>query len=273
MIDLHTHILPALDDGPASTDASLEMARTAAAAGTRAMATTSHVAHVFSLDPEQIVHAREALAARLAYEGIDLELLAGGEIAHDRLPELDDESLRTLTLGGGSYLLLECPFTPIGDGLEPLVDDLHERGFDVLLAHPERSMSFQRDPGLLASLVDQGALAQVTVGSLTGHFGETAQRSASFQRDPELLAALVDQGALAQVTVGSLTGHFGGIPQRTAEMMVREGLVQVLATDAHDVAGRAPVLHVNGALTADQYERMTSVIPQAIVASQPVRSS
>ena len=235
MIDLHTHILPALDDGPPSTDASLEMARTAAAAGTRAMATTSHVAHVFSLDPEQIVHAREALAARLAHEGIDLELLAGGEIAHDRLPELDDESLRTLTLGGGSYLLLECPFTPIGDGLEPLVDDLHERGFDVLLAHPERSASFQRDPGLLASLVDQGALAQVTVGSLTGHFGQTAQRS--------------------------------------AQLMVREGLVQVLASDAHDVVHRAPVLEANGALTADQYKRMTSVVPEAIVASQPVRSS
>src|SRR6185436_8644553 len=161
-------------------------------------------------------------------EGIQLELLSGGEIAHDRLPELDDETLQTLTLGGGSYLLLECPFTPIGDGLEPLVDDLHERGFEVLLAHPERSVSFQRDPALLA--------------------------------------ALVDQGALAQITVGSLTGHFGRIPQRTAEMMVREGLVHVLATDAHDVAGRAPVLHVNGALTADQYEQMTTVVPGAIVA-------
>ena len=46
---------------------------------------------MFSLDPEQIVHGREALAARLAYEGIELELLAGGEIAHERLPELDDD--------------------------------------------------------------------------------------------------------------------------------------------------------------------------------------
>jgi protein-tyrosine phosphatase len=235
VIDLHAHILPGIDDGPPTTEAALEMARTAVAAGTRAMATTSHIAHVFSLDPEQIVHGRETLAARLAYEGINLELLAGGEIAHDRLPELDDEMLRTLTLGGGPYVLLECPFTPIGDGLEPLVDDLHERGFEVLLAHPERSVSFQRDPALLATLVDQGALAQVTVGSLTGHFGR--------------------------------------IPQRTAEMMVREELVHVLATDAHDVAGRAPVLHVNGSLTAAQYEQMTTVVPGAIVAGQPVRSS
>jgi len=235
VIDLHAHILPAIDDGPPTTEAALEMARTAVAAGTRAIAATSHVAHVFSLDPQQIVHGREMLAARLAYEGIELELLAGGEVAHDRLPDLDDDTLRTLTLGGGPYVLLECPFAPIDDGLEPLVDDLHERGFEVLLAHPERSASFQRDPGLLA--------------------------------------ALVDQGALAQVTVGSLTGHFGGVPQRTAEMMVRERLVHVLASDAHDVAGRAPVLDVNGALTADQYERMTTAVPEAIVAGQPVISS
>jgi protein-tyrosine phosphatase len=235
VIDLHAHILPGIDDGPPTTKAALEMARAAVAAGTRAIATTSHVAHAFSLDPEQIVHGRETLAARLAYEGIELELLAGGEIAHDRLPALDDETLRALTLGGGRHLLLECPFAPIGDGLEPIVDDLQERGFEVLLAHPERS--------------------------------------ASFQRDPDLLAALVDRGALAQVTVGSLTGHFGRVPQRTAQLMVRDALVHVLASDAHDVAGRAPVLRVNGALTAAQHERMTTAVPEAIVAGQPVRSS
>jgi protein-tyrosine phosphatase len=235
VIDLHAHILPGVDDGPPTTEAALDMARIAVAAGTRAIATTCHVGTVLNVEPELIRHGREMLAARLAYEGIDLELLAGGEVAHDRLPDLDDETLRTLTLGGGAYVLLECPFAPIGDGLEPLVDDLQERGFEVLLAHPERSVSFQRDP--------------------------------------DLLAALVDQGALAQVTVGSLTGHFGRIPQRTAQLMVREELVHVLASDAHDTQGRAPVLRVNGALTSDRYERMTTVVPAAIVAGRPVRSS
>jgi protein-tyrosine phosphatase len=235
MIDLHAHILPGIDDGPPTTDAALEMARIAAAAGTRAIATTCHVGYAFSVDPQEIIHGRETLAARIAYEGIDLELLAGGEIAHDRLPDLGDDVLRTLTLGGGSYVLLECPFAPIGDGLEPLVDDLHERGFDVLLAHPERS--------------------------------------ASFQRDPDLLATLIDMGALAQVTVGALTGHFGRLPQRTAEMMVRDGLVHVLASDAHDAVHRAPVLDVDGILTPEQRERMTTVVPAAIVAGTPLRSS
>jgi len=235
VIDLHAHILPAIDDGPPTTEAALDMARTAAAAGTRAIATTSHVGYMMNVGIDQIVQGRETLAARLAYEGIELELLAGGEVAHDRLPDLTEDELRAVTLGGGSYVLLECPFAPIGDRLEPLVDDLHERGYGVLLAHPERS--------------------------------------ASFQRDPALLATLVDMGALAQVTVGSLTGHFGRIPQQTAQLMVREELVHVLASDAHDVAGRAPVLDVNGWLTAAQYERMTTVVPAAILAGQPVRSS
>jgi protein-tyrosine phosphatase len=235
VIDLHAHILPGIDDGAPTTEAALEMARTAAAAGTRAIATTCHVGYTMDVAPEQIVHGRETLAARLAYEGIDLELLAGGEVAHDRLPDLDDDVLRTLTLGGGPYVLLECPFAPIGDGLEPLVDDLHERGFEVLLAHPERS--------------------------------------ASFQRDPALLAALVERGALAQVTVGSLTGHFGRVAQRAAQMMVRDGLVHVLASDAHDVVNRAPVLNADGVLTAEQFERMTTVVPAAIVAGRPITSS
>ena len=235
MIDLHAHILPGIDDGPATTEAALEMARTAARAGTRAIATTCHVGYHMDVAPEQIVHGRETLAARLAYEGIDLELLPGGEIAHDRLPDLSDEVLRTLTLGGGNHVLLECPFAPVGDGLEPLVDDLQARGFEVLLAHPERS--------------------------------------ASFQQDPDLLASLVERGALAQVTVGALTGHFGRVPHRAAEMMVREGLVHVLASDAHDSVHRAPVLNVNGIVTAEQFVQMTTVVPAAIVAGQPLRSS
>jgi protein-tyrosine phosphatase len=232
MIDLHAHILPRVDDGPPSTDDALEMARMAAAAGTTAMATTSHVGHVHGVAPEAIAGAREALTAQLASEGIELELLAGGEIAHDRLPDLDDHVLRTLALGGGSYVLLECPFSPIGDGLEPLVADLHERGFEVLLAHPERS--------------------------------------ASLQHDPDLLAALVDQGALAQLTTGSLLGGFGPIAQQAAETMLRRGLVHVLASDAHDAVHRPPVLDVQVGLEPAEHEWMTTTVPEAIVAGQPV---
>jgi protein-tyrosine phosphatase len=232
MIDLHAHILPAIDDGPPTTDAALVMARAAVAAGTRAIATTSHVEDMFNVDPDQIAGARDVLATRLADEGIELELLAGGEIGAFRLPALADEQLRALALGGGPYVLLECPLEPTAPPMDVLVDDLHERGFEVLLAHPERSPSFQRDP--------------------------------------ELLAGLVEQGALAQVTAGALTGQFGGLPQRTAKAMIRDGLAHVLASDAHDAVLRPPALDADGLLAPAEHEWMTSTVPEAIVTGTPV---
>ena len=203
MIDLHAHILPGLDDGPVTEDGAVAMARAAVAAGTRAMATTSHVSHGFGLGPDELAAARAALAERLGREEIPLELLQGGEIAPDRLPTLSEDDLRALTLGGGSYLLLECPFSPAG-GLDLMVADLLRRGYGVLLAHPERSPSFLRDPDRLATLVERGALAQVTAGSLTGAFGDTVRRA--------------------------------------ARTMLERGLVHVVASDAHDERHRPPGL-------------------------------
>jgi protein-tyrosine phosphatase len=232
MIDLHAHILPGLDDGPATIDAALEMARVATAAGTRAIATTSHISH-FGLQPDVLGPARDALAARLAEEGIGLELLAGGEVAADRLPGLDDDALRLVALGGGPYVLLECPFTPIGPNFEAMVADLQLRGFSVLLGHPERSATFQLEPARLAGLVESGALAQVTTGSLIGHFGE--------------------------------------VPRRAAATMLEHGLVHVLATDAHDAVHRGPDLHAADDVLDDALaEWMTTAVPAAIVAGDPL---
>ena len=229
MIDLHTHILPGLDDGPVTEDGAVAMARAGVAAGTRAMATTSHVNHGFGLSPGRIAAARAALGERLEREGVALELLQGGEIAPDRLPALSEDDLRALTLGGGRYLLLECPFSP-AVGLDLMVGDLQRRGYDVLLAHPERSPTFMRSPDRLAELVERGALAQVTAGSLTGGFGETVRRA--------------------------------------AHTMLERGLVHVIASDAHDERHRPPDL--SRALDGPQAEWMTQAAPAAIHECRPL---
>jgi len=232
VIDLHAHILPAVDDGPRDTEAAVEMARAAVAGGTRAMATTCHIEARLRLGPAELGPARSALAERLRGEGIELELLQGGEVAPARLGDLDDATLSALTLGRGRYVLLECPFTPIPATMPAMISGLQRRGFEVLLAHPERSPSFQRDP--------------------------------------LLLAPLVDMGALAQLTTSSLTGAFGGVPRRTALRMLEEGLAHVLASDAHDAVARPPDLR--GAAPAVGEERfawMTEAVPEAIVTGQP----
>jgi protein-tyrosine phosphatase len=232
MIDLHAHILPGLDDGPRSLDEAVAMAEVAVAAGTHAMTTTSHINHLFGLTPTDLAEKRTNLAARLAEEGLELELLPGGEIAPDRLPDLDDATLHGLALGGGRYVLLECPFMPRPD-MDELVADLQERGFDVLLAHPERSPTFMDDPTRLADLVGQGALAQITTGSLAGDFGEAARHAAA--------------------------------------TMLRHDLVHVLASDAHDAFHRPPDLRAAGhELDAAQHEWMTEAVPAAILAGRPI---
>jgi protein-tyrosine phosphatase len=232
MIDLHAHILPGLDDGPPSVEEAIAMARAASAAGTRALATTTHVDHRWAVSPADLAAAREALAARLKESGVELELLAGGEIAPARLADLDDEALRGFSLGGGPYVLLECPLSQGDAGLDHMVADLQRRGFGVLLGHPERS------PAL--------------------------------QRDPRRLAALTALGALGQVTTGSLAGAFGQVVQRAATAMLEQGLVHVLSSDAHDAVRRPPDLRAAGALDAAQHAWMTVEAPAAIVAGRPL---
>jgi protein-tyrosine phosphatase len=223
VIDLHAHVLPGLDDGPPTLDAALEQARAAVDRGTRTIAATSHVDHVFGLGADRLHTELEALASALEAHEIPLELRQGGEIALARLPELDDAFLRRVALGGGPWLLVEAPFCPRAEALERLVADLHDRGHRVLLAHPERCAALQRDPSRLARLVESGALAQVTAGSLLGDWGEPVRRFAT--------------------------------------ELVREGLVQVAASDTHDAVNRPPGPGATLAEAAEELPELRELIP------------
>jgi protein-tyrosine phosphatase len=239
VIDLHAHILPGIDDGPATMDDAVELARAAVASGTSVLAATSHVSHMFPCDPRLFADRLGRLREALAQAGVPLELVSGGEIAPSKLPDLDRAALEAVALGGGPYLLVECPFSPVSAELEPLVYDLQHDGWRILLAHPERAAGFHRAPERLAKLVEHDALVQVTAGSLTGQFGQTARRFA--------IHAL------------------------------REGLVHVLASDAHDAIDRPPGM-AEGLSSAErdipglqaQADWLTEEVPAAILAGDAV---
>jgi len=162
MIDLHAHLLPGIDDGPADLAGSLMMAAAAVATGTRVMAATPHVGHHYLVEPLAL-HARvQALVLELARADIPLEVCGGGELAPSRALDLDDDELRAITLGDSGWLLLECPFTDAGPLIGNVVTYLHRRGFRVLLGHPERSPAFLGAPDRLGDLVARGAYVQVT---------------------------------------------------------------------------------------------------------------
>ena len=172
MYDLHAHILPGLDDGAKSMSESLEMARIAAAQGTRAILATPHRKDVTEL--HSVAHARtllDELNSRIRAESIDLEVLPGMENHLDAdLPD-EIEAGRALTINGTDHVLIEMPFFGNPCFVRPTLRRIQTAGLAPVLAHPERIEAFQQDPELLAEFVRDGMLGQITAGSLLGHFG------------------------------------------------------------------------------------------------------
>ncbi len=239
VIDLHTHVLPGLDDGPETIEGALAIARAAVAAGTRTMVATPHINRAYDLDPPRMLKAVEQLRERLDQEQIELQLLSGGEISTGRLSRLSGEELDMLRLGGGPYLLIESPLSAGTWQLREILERLQGEGYGVLLAHPERCPGFHRDPGLLRDLVSHGALCSITAGALDGQFGRTVNRFAL--------------------------------------SLLREGLVHDIASDTHDTRRRPPDIRAHvAAATAqlpgldEQVGWLTEGAPEAILSGEPL---
>jgi protein-tyrosine phosphatase len=187
MIDLHSHVLPGIDDGPQTIEGSLALARAVAEGGVGTLVATPHVSWRYPNRAEEIARLVDELNAGLQAQAIALEVRAGAEIAMTRAAEVDPQELSRMTLGGGEWLLVECPFTPVATGMDALVLDLQRRGHRVVLAHPERCPAFHRDRRALETLVRGGVLTSITAGSLVGRFGAPVQRFAMELAREELL--------------------------------------------------------------------------------------
>ena len=206
VIDVHCHVLPGCDDGPATVEESVALARGAYADGVRTIVATPHVdwAHP-ELDSAQIHAAVRLFQRQLDAAAVDVKVVPGAEVAHTRALETSDEELRRLTLGGGPWLLLECPLARTSvPWFADAARSLARRGHRLLLAHPERSPVFLRAPGVLDELVADGMLAQVTAGSLRGRYGRPVR---------DLALRMVESGS-AQVVASD--GHGGHRPARIA---------------------------------------------------------
>jgi protein-tyrosine phosphatase len=237
MIDLHCHILPALDDGPPTLDASLGMARAAVADGVRTIVATPHVREDYPYEPSEVAPRTRDLNAALHEEGIPLEVVPGAEVGLTRALALSDGELREACLGTSTYLLVESPYAWATDLFEQDLFGLQVRGVKLVLAHPERSPSFIEDVDRLARIVERDVLCAVTAASLTGRFGRTVKR--------------------------------------TVIAMFEAGLVHVVASDAHNAARRPPVLSAGfDALEpelpglAARRNWLVSEVPQAILSDE-----
>lgn len=238
MIDLHTHILPGVDDGVASEDDAVEFARVALEDGVRTIVATPHCREGFFVNERAAVLAAVArLRERLSGEGLEVDLQPGAEV--HLCPELVERVRdgRAVTLAdNGKTLLLELSLSQYPIELDQLVFDLKLNGIEVLFAHPERIRYFQDDVRRYEELVRVGAYGQITTGSILGDFGSTAREF--------------------------------------SEELLRKGLVHVLASDAHNVRGRPPLLtpalQAITPLVGERFARsMADQIPRALLAGEP----
>lgn len=176
MIDVHCHVLPGVDDGARTLEESVALCRAVVSDGVRTLVATPHVCSQWPTAPDTIDAKTAELTARLRTEDILLEVLPGAEIDHRMLPLLSAEQLARLTLGASHTVLVEAPLSgPDGD-FEAHIGTLRARGYEVLLAHPERSPFFLRDPGRLRALVARGVRCSVTAASMQGRFGGAVEK-------------------------------------------------------------------------------------------------
>lgn len=177
MIDIHSHILPFLDDGASDWSESLVMARQACEDGIRVIiATPHHYNGRYVNKPSDVLESVELLNAKLQEEGLDVSILPGQEIRlHNELLEHWDIG-ELICLHDSRYMLLELPSSHIPKTAEELIYEMSVLGIQVVIAHPERNAEIVRHPERLKRLVDLGALGQLTAQSVTGERGSKLQK-------------------------------------------------------------------------------------------------
>ncbi|OAB41189.1 tyrosine-protein phosphatase [Paenibacillus antarcticus] len=181
MIDIHTHILPGIDDGAADWNDTLNMARAAVAEGiTTLIATPHHANGRYNNAAVEVLEYTHHINEKLIEEGVPITIHSGQEIRwhHDWLESWFRKEL--LPLANSSYVLLELPSTRIPTEIYELLHELNILKLKVIIAHPERNAEIMKHPERLAELIERGAFAQVTTHSLLGGFGRRIEKMAWF---------------------------------------------------------------------------------------------
>ncbi len=205
MIDLHCHILPAIDDGAPDIETSVLMAKMAYEAGTRFIACTPHIVPgKYDNQASNIGPLVRKLQKELDRQEIGVTLAIGADI--HITPDIVDglQSGRLPTLAGSRYFLLEPSHHVLSPNLVKFCMQIMSSGYVPILTHPER------------------------LTWITGHY--------------DVICALDEAGVLMQLTAGSITGRFGSAAREWSMRMLEEERVDLIASDGHDTRKRPPVM-------------------------------
>ena len=237
MIDLHSHILPALDDGALDLADSVAMAREAERDAIAVVCATPHIRDDHDVRIEELPARVDELQRELDRLGVRVRIAQGGEVAQFAADALSAEHLRAVSLDGGGWILLEPAPGLLADELPALVERLAERGAPTILAHPERHA---------------GADLEVR------------------------LRALAERGCLIQWTADFIARGEPGDPDALVLRLARNGLVHLIASDAHSSHGGRPLRLSDGldrlreACTPEQITWIAKDAPAAILRGETV---
>ena len=216
MIDIHHHLLWALDDGATSVEISIEMARIAAADGISHVVCSPHANGQYPYEPRVIAEKIHELQRLLDNEKIAVKLGHGCDfhMSYENIQEAKADPSR-FSINGHGYLLVEVTDYGLPRGLTEIFYQLQLVGLTPILTHPERNPTLQSDQLRIVEWLQRGVLVQVTAGSVLGRMGKHAERMAH-----ELLA---------------------------------NRWVHFLATDAHNTTSRPPKMQEAFDLVAKKY--------------------
>lgn len=195
LVDIHCHILPGVDDGPADWDKSMDMLRVAERNGISTIVSTPHWIYGTSWQPDvgTIKKKIERLNELISGQDINISVLSGMEIgiSGNLLQLLEDGNI--LPLAESKYLLIEIPFISLPYGMGKMIFEIVSAGYIPVLAHPERNRDFQENPHIMEDFIERGALTQITAGSLCGDWGDYAKQcSIEFAKKDYLFAIASD---------------------------------------------------------------------------------
>lgn len=233
MVDIHCHILPNVDDGPSSWETCVRMCEMARADGIEHIVATPHANDEFDYDRKKLAGLLRELSERVGGTP-KLTLGCDFHLSYENLVEVMKAPSK-YAIGGTQYLLVELSDFSVPPSTSDSLQRLLAAGLLPIITHPERNPVLQRSPKRVVEWAEQGSLVQITANSLTGRWGKQALK--------------------------------------TAEWLMKQNVVHVLATDAHGLDSRPPILS-NARRVAEQIVGKDAALalvqenPKAIVDGQ-----
>lgn len=242
IIDIHSHIIPGVDDGACDIEMAIEMARIYLENGTKKVIATPHYVKKSSMNNtySKNVAQLNILRDELEKENLNLEIYLGNEIYiyEDILVDLEDEKITTMNKG--KYILIELPIFDIPVFTNELFENLQKHGYIPVIAHPERNHKIIDDPNLLFKLINNGCLVQLNIPSLEGKYGKEIKH--------------------------------------VAEKLCKNKMVHFIGTDTHSSIRRTPNVsrgleELEKLIGEEEFTKITQINPLKLLADEDVEIS